>query len=217
MARLILLGPQGSGKGTQAGRIAEKYKITAISTGDMFREHVKNATPFGKQAQEYINKGELVPDELVIAMVEDRLDQEDCIGGFLLDGFPRTVQQAVQLEKYLSGKGLTIDKVINLDLDTDILIERTVGRRVCPVCNANYHIRYNPSKVEGICDVCGNQTIQRPDDQEETVLKRTEVYMTKTQPLVDYYKNKGILAVVDGNQGIDKVYQDISDALGDVQ
>ncbi len=216
MVRLILLGPQGAGKGTQAGKISEKYKIPAISTGDMFREHVKNGTPFGKQALKYMDKGELVPDELVIAMVEHRLEEEDCKNGFLLDGFPRTVYQAVQFDTYLSGKELTIDKVINIDLDKAVLIERTVGRRVCPVCKANYHIKYNPSKVEGICDVCGNKTIQRPDDQEETVLKRTEVYMTKTQPLVDYYKSKGILAVIDGQQQMEKVYQDIVEALGDI-
>ncbi len=215
MVRLILLGPQGAGKGTQAGRIATRYNVPAISTGEMFREHVKNGTPFGKQAQKYIDKGELVPDELVIAMVEHRLAEDDCEDGFLLDGFPRTVYQAIQFDKYLSGKDLTIDKVINIDLDKAILIERTVGRRICPVCKANYHIKYKPPKVDSICDICGNTVLQRPDDQEETVRRRTEVYMTKTQPLVDYYKNKGILAVVNGQQDMDKVTQDIVDALGD--
>jgi len=215
MVRLVLLGPQGAGKGTQAKRIAEKYNIPAISTGDMFREHVKNGTPFGKQAQKYIDKGDLVPDELVIAMVEHRLQEDDCASGFLLDGFPRTVYQAVQFDKFLSGMDLTIDKVINIDLDPAILIERTVGRRVCPVCKANYHIKYKPSKVEGICDVCGSKTIQRQDDQEETVLRRTEVYLTKTKPLVEYYNKKGILATIDGEQDIDKVFLDIVDALGD--
>jgi adenylate kinase len=215
MVRLILLGPQGAGKGTQATRIAEKYKIPAISTGEMFREHVKNGTPFGKQAKKYIDRGELVPDEVVIMMVEHRLEQEDCKTGFLLDGFPRTVYQAIQFDKFLSDKDLTIDKVINIDLDKAILIERTVGRRVCTVCKATYHVKYKPTKVDGICDVCGNATVQRPDDQEETVIRRTEVYITKTQPLVDYYKNKGILAVIDGQQDMDKVFQDIVDALGE--
>jgi adenylate kinase len=214
MVRLILLGPQGAGKGTQAGRIATKFNIPAISTGEMFRENVKNGTSFGIQAQNYMSKGELVPDELVIAIVERRLMAEDCKNGFLLDGFPRTVYQADQFYNYLKGMGVSIDKVINIQVDKEILIDRTVGRRVCTGCGATYHIKYKPTKVEGICDVCGHEIIQRNDDKEETVRRRTEVYLQKTQPLVDYYRSKGLLAEINGHQEMDKVFQDIMDALG---
>lgn len=214
MVRLILLGPQGAGKGTQAARIGEKYKVPTISTGAIFREHVKNETRFGKEAQEYMSSGELVPDELVIAIVEKRLKEEDCRNGFLLDGFPRTVCQAESLDRFLNNLKESIDKVINIVVEKQVLIDRTVGRRVCKVCGATYHICYKPPKVEGICDVCGNPIIQREDDSEESVTRRTEVYIKKTQPLVEYYKKKGVLAVINGQQGMDKVFQDIVDALG---
>jgi adenylate kinase len=214
MLRLILLGPQGAGKGTQAVRIGERYQVPTISTGAIFREHVKHETPFGKEAQKYMSRGELVPDELVIAIVEERLRQEDCRNGFLLDGFPRTVCQAERFDKFLSSLKESIDKVINIVVEKQVLIDRTVGRRICNFCGATYHVCYKPPKVKDICDVCGNAIIQREDDSEEAVTRRTEVYLKKTQPLVEYYTKKGILAVINGQQGMDKVFQDIVDALG---
>lgn len=215
MFRLILLGPQGAGKGTQAARIAERYKIPAISTGAMFRAHVENETPFGIEAKEYMESGQLVPDELVVSIVVDRLKDGDCVNGFLLDGFPRTVFQAEHFDKYLESFEASIDKVINIEVDKNVLIERTVGRRVCRFCGATYHLIFKPTKVFGICDVCGNKTIQRADDRKETVTKRTEVYLNQTKPLVDYYNEKGILVVINGQQDMDKVFQDIVDALGE--
>ena len=215
MFRLILLGPQGAGKGTQAARIAAKYNIPAISTGAMFRYHVENETPFGIKAKEYMQSGQLVPDQLVVSIVEERLKDDDCKNGFLLDGFPRTVFQANHFDKYLRSFGASIDKVINIEVDPNILIERTVGRRVCRNCGSTYHMIYKPTKVEGICDVCGNKTIQRDDDKMETVTKRTEVYISQTRPLVDYYTCRGILKVINGQQDMDKVYEDIIAALGE--
>lgn len=215
MFRLILLGPQGAGKGTQAARIAERYKIPAISTGAMFRLNVERATPFGIKAKAYMESGELVPDRLVVSIVGERLKDPDCKNGFLLDGFPRTVFQADYFDKYLRSFGASIDKVINIEVDKNVLIERTVGRRVCRNCGATYHLIFKPTKVLGICDVCGFKTIQRDDDKVETVTKRTEVYLNQTKPLVDYYKSKGILADINGQQDMDKVFQDIVDALGE--
>lgn len=214
MLRLILLGPQGAGKGTQAVRIGEKYRIPTISTGAIFREHVKNGTPFGLEAQKYMKGGDLVPDELVIAIVEERLKEEDCKNGFLLDGFPRTACQAERFDQFLSSREESIDKVINIVVDKQVLIDRTVGRRVCKVCGATYHLCYKPPKVPDVCDVCKNPIIQREDDSEESVTRRTEVYIKKTQPLVEYYNKKGVLAVINGQQSMDKVFQDIVDALG---
>ena len=215
MFRLILLGPQGAGKGTQAVRIAEKYQIPAFSTGAMFRSHVEKETPFGIEAKKYMESGELVPDDLVVSIVEDRLKDDDCKKGFLLDGFPRTVYQAEHFDKYLDSFGASIDKVISIEVDKNVLIERTVGRRVCRVCGATYHLIFKPTKVLGICDVCGSKIYQRDDDKVETVTKRTEVYLKQTKPLVDYYSSKGILAVINGQQDMDKVFQDIVDALGE--
>ncbi len=214
MIRLILLGPQGAGKGTQAVRISEKYNIPTISTGAIFREHVKNETPFGMEAKKYMGRGELVPDCLVIAIVEKRLKDEDCRNGFLLDGFPRTVHQAERFDEFLNRLNESIDKVVNIEVDKQVLIDRTVGRRMCPVCGATYHISFKPPKIQGICDVCGNKIIQREDDSEEAVTRRTEVYLEKTQPLVDYYKAEDLLAVINGQQTMDQVFQDIVDALG---
>lgn len=212
--RLILLGPPGAGKGTQASRIVEKYSIPHISTGDIFRKNIKEGTELGKKAKEYMDKGLLVPDELVVAIVEDRLKEDDCQKGFLLDGFPRTVNQAEALDKVLQNMTTSLDKVINIKVDKGILVERAIGRRICKECGMTYHVEFNPPKTEGKCDVCGGELYQRNDDKEETVAKRIEVYLNETAPLIDYYKNKNILVDIDGEQHIDKVFEDIVIALG---
>ncbi|WP_132244874.1 adenylate kinase [Marinisporobacter balticus] len=212
--RLILLGPPGAGKGTQASGIIEKFDIPHISTGDIFRKNIKEGTNLGKKAKEYMDQGLLVPDELVVAIVEDRLQQEDCKKGFLLDGFPRTVIQAEQLDKVLDNMNVALDKVINIDVDKSILVERAVGRRICKSCGATFHIQFNPPKEAGVCDKCGEALYQRADDNEETVSKRIEVYLNETQPLIEYYKNKGMIATIDGQQEIDKVFKDVLSSLG---
>ncbi|WP_427340478.1 adenylate kinase [Caloranaerobacter sp. DY30410] len=212
--RLILLGPPGAGKGTQASGIVKKYNIPHISTGDIFRKNIKEGTELGKKAKEYMDKGLLVPDDIVVAIVKDRLTESDCKDGFLLDGFPRTVAQADALETELKNLNMQLDKVINIEVDKEALIERAVGRRICKECGATYHIKFNPPKQEGICDICGGELYQRKDDTVETVTKRIEVYLEQTKPLIDYYKDKGILANIDGMQSIDKVFEDIVSALG---
>ncbi|OPJ54874.1 adenylate kinase [Alkalithermobacter paradoxus] len=215
--RLILLGPPGAGKGTQASGIVEKYKVPHISTGDIFRKNIKEGTELGRKAKEYMDKGLLVPDELVVEIVKSRLIEEDCKAGFLLDGFPRTVVQAKALDSVLDGMNMSLDKVINIEVDTDILISRAVGRRICKDCGATFHIEFNPSKAENKCDVCGGELYQRADDNEETVSKRIQVYLNETKPLAEYYCEKGILLNVNGEQSIDKVFDDIVDALGSVE
>ncbi|WIV13171.1 adenylate kinase [Proteiniborus sp. MB09-C3] len=212
--RLILLGPPGAGKGTQAVNIVKKYSIPHISTGDMFRKNIKEGTDLGIKAKEYMDKGLLVPDDLVVAIVKDRLTEKDCQKGFLLDGFPRTVNQADALDAELTSLDYELDYVINIDVSKEELVDRAVGRRVCKDCGATYHVKFNPSKVEKICDVCGGELIQRKDDTVETVTKRIEVYLEQTQPLIDYYGKKEILINIDGKQDIDKVFQDIVIALG---
>jgi len=212
--RIILLGPPGAGKGTQATDISQKYQIPHISTGDIFRKNIKEGTPLGKEAKEYMNKGELVPDELVVAIVEDRLKEADCKNGFLLDGFPRTIIQAEALDKVLDNLGTAIDKVINIEVDKEILIGRAVGRRICRNCGATYHIEHRPVKVDGICDVCGGETYQRDDDTEATVTNRIEVYINETSPLIQYYTNKGNIATINGQQEIATVFKEIIEALG---
>ena len=187
MLRTILLGPPGAGKGTQAVRIVEKYGIPHISTGDIFRDNIKRQTELGKKAQEYMNKGELVPDDLVIEIATDRLLRDDCKKGFLLDGFPRTVYQAEKLDEFMQAHGGKIDHVINLEVDDDLLIFRLTGRRVCKQCGASFHVVNIPPKVEGICDRCGGELVQRADDTEETVKNRITVYKEQTMPLIDYY------------------------------
>ncbi|RKD34133.1 adenylate kinase [Thermohalobacter berrensis] len=212
--RLILLGPPGAGKGTQASGIVKKYDIPHISTGDIFRKNIKEGTELGKKAKEYMDKGLLVPDEIVVAIVKDRIIEDDCKNGFLLDGFPRTVAQADALDEELQNLGLELDKVINIDVNKDVLIERAIGRRICKKCGATYHVKFNPPKVEGKCDECGGELYQRKDDTEETVSKRIEVYLEQTKPLIDYYEEKGLLVNVDGEQDIGKVFSDIVNALG---
>ena len=212
--RIILLGPPGAGKGTQAAGIVEKYNIPHISTGDIFRKNIKEGTDLGKKAKEYMDQGLLVPDELTVGLVTDRLSQDDCKNGFMLDGFPRNVAQAQQLGQYLNSVDLALERVINIEVDKDILVGRAVGRRICKSCGATYHVEFNPPKVDGTCDVCGGELYQRADDNEETVSKRIQVYLDETKPLADYYSNEGIIANINGEQSIDKVFADIVDALG---
>jgi adenylate kinase len=211
--RVVLLGPPGAGKGTQATSIAKKYNIPHISTGDIFRKNIKDKTELGNKAKEYMDKGLLVPDNLVVAIVEERLKEADCKDGFLLDGFPRTVEQAEALDKSLASMDVSLDKVLNIEVNKEILVNRAVGRRICKECGATYHIEFNPPKKEDICDQCDGSLYQRADDNAETVSKRIEVYLNQTQPLIDYYTKKGIIATVDGQQPIDKVFEDIIDAL----
>ena len=207
--KLVILGPPGAGKGTQAEYIVEKYNIPHISTGDIFRENIKNNTELGKEAKSYMDKGLLVPDDLVIALVEDRLNKDDAKEGFLLDGFPRTVAQAVSLDSILDKNDDKLTKVINISVDAEILIERAVGRRVCKTCGMTYHVKFNPPKEEGICDKDGTKLIQRDDDTEETVKTRISVYFDQTAPLIDYYRAQNLLIDIDGAKDIDKVFNDI--------
>lgn len=211
--KIILLGPPGAGKGTQAANIVDSYKIPHISTGDIFRKNIKEGTELGKKAQEYMNNGQLVPDELTCGLVASRLSEEDCKDGFMLDGFPRNIFQAEYLDKYLSENGLALDKVVNIEVDPKLLVERACGRRICKTCGATFHVKFNPSKQEGVCDVCSSTLTQRPDDNEETVSNRINVYLSETKPLVGYYTEKGIIADIDGAQDINKVFEDIKAAL----
>lgn len=211
--KIILLGPPGAGKGTQAANIVETYGVPHISTGDIFRKNIKEGTELGKKAQEYINQGKLVPDELTCGLVASRISEDDCKDGFMLDGFPRNIFQAEYLNKYLTENNVALDKVINIEVDSELLIERACGRRICKNCGATYHIKFNPSKKDGICDVCQSTLTQRPDDNEETVSQRIQVYLSETKPLVDYYTKKDVIANINGNQDINKVFEDIKAAL----
>lgn len=211
--RIILLGPPGAGKGTQAAKIVTQFHIPHISTGEMFRKIIKEGTPLGLAAMEYIDQGLLVPDDLTLEIVNDRLAQGDCAEGFMLDGFPRTVTQATALDKELVAKGIALDKVLNIEVRSELLVGRITGRRICKDCGENYHISFNPPKIEDKCDVCGGELLHRADDQEETVKKRLEVYTNQTKPLIDYYKAKGINYTIDGEQSIEKVFEDIKKIL----
>lgn len=211
--KIILLGPPGAGKGTQAANIVKEYNLPHISTGDIFRKNIKEGTDLGKKAQEYINNGQLVPDELTCGLVASRLSEPDCKNGFMLDGFPRNIFQAEYLDKFLAENNVALDKVINIEVNPKLLVERACGRRICKACGATYHISFNPSKKDGICDVCQDPLTQRPDDNEETVSQRIQVYLSETKPLVEYYTNKGIVANIEGDQDIDKVFEDIKASL----
>ena len=212
---VILLGPPGAGKGTQAARIVEKYGVPHISTGDIFRANIKAGTELGKRAQEYMNRGELVPDDLVIEIATTRLLADDCAEGFLLDGFPRTVYQAEKLDEFLAAHGSKIDKVLDIAVEKEELMVRLTGRRVCKACGASYHVVNIPPKKEGICDVCGGPLVQRADDNAETVANRIEVYEAQTMPLIEYYEKAGNIAHIDGATGLESVFADIVKALGE--
>ena len=213
--KIIMLGAPGAGKGTQAKQIAAKYNIPHISTGDIFRANIKNGTELGKKAKEYIDQGMLVPDELTCDLVMDRIAQDDCVGGFVLDGFPRTIPQAEALTNALEKIGQSMDYAIDVDVPDENIVNRMSGRRACLNCGATCHIVFNPTKKDGVCDTCGNETVLRDDDKPETVQKRLSVYHEQTQPLIDYYKTKNILKSVDGTKPMDEVFSDIVEILGE--
>ena len=212
--RLILLGPPGAGKGTQAANIVDKYHVPHISTGDIFRKNIKEGTALGKEAKAFMDRGELVPDTLVIEIVADRLREEDCKAGFLLDGFPRTVAQAEALDRVLETMECSLNYVVNIQVDSNLLVERAVGRRICRDCGATYHISFNPSLETSVCDKCGGELYQRSDDNEDTVTNRVRVYVEETSPLVSYYTAKGIILNLNGEKSIEAVFEDINMALG---
>ena len=213
--KLILLGAPGAGKGTQAKMIAEKYGIPHVSTGDIFRANIKNGTELGKEAKQYMDQGKLVPDELTVKILLDRVAQDDCKNGYVLDGFPRTIPQANVLDEALTKLGDKIDYAVNVDVPDDNIINRMGGRRACVACGATYHIVYNAPKTEGICDVCGKELIIRDDDQPETVKNRLKVYHDQTQPLIDFYEGKGVLKSVDGTADMKDVFAAIVEILGE--
>ncbi len=212
--KIIMLGAPGAGKGTQAKKIAAKYQIPHVSTGDIFRANIKNGTELGMKAKGYMDAGGLVPDEITIGMLLERIHEADCASGYVLDGFPRTIPQAESLTGALAGMGEKIDCAINVDVPDENIISRMSGRRACLNCGATYHIVYNPPKNEGVCDVCGDKLVLRDDDKPETVQKRLNVYHDQTQPLIDYYQKAGVLEQVDGTQDMEAVFQDIVKILG---
>lgn len=211
---IILMGLPGAGKGTQAERIVTAYQLPHISTGDMFRQAIKEGTDLGKQAKSFMDKGALVPDQVTIGIVRERLGQDDCKKGFMLDGFPRTVSQAEALDAIMSEQGKTIDAVLNISVDPEQLIARLTGRRICSNCGATYHLIYNPPKKDGICDKCGGTLKQRADDSSETVRERLKVNLQQQQPLVSYYTKKQLLKEINGAQAIDHVFDEIVNVLG---
>ncbi len=210
---ILLMGPPGAGKGTQAANLVKEFGIPHISTGDMFRAAIKEGTELGKQAKACIDAGNLVPDEITIGIVRERLAKDDCKKGFILDGFPRTIEQADALKEILSDLGLSLKSVVNITVPASDLVERAVGRRICKSCGATYHIKFSPSKTEGVCDECSGELYQRADDTEETMKNRLSVYEAQTKPLIDYYQKAGVYLEIDGRQDIDKVFKDIVDAL----
>lgn len=213
--KIIMLGAPGAGKGTQAKKLAAKYSIPHISTGDIFRANIKNGTELGKKAKTYMDQGALVPDELVVDLVVDRFKNPDCANGYVLDGFPRTIPQAEALEIALKAIGETVDSAINVEVPDEKIINRMSGRRACVGCGATYHIKYNPPKVEDVCDICGDKLILRDDDKPETVKNRLSVYHDQTQPLIDFYNRKGVMAEVDGTKDMDDVFSAIVNILGE--
>lgn len=212
--RIILLGPPGAGKGTQAEALVKKLDIPHISTGDMFRQAMKEGRPLGLEAKSYMEQGKLVPDEVTIGIVKERIQEEDCAKGFLLDGFPRTVNQAQALDGIFEELGLTLDGAINIDVPKEKLITRITGRRACEACGSIFHLVFNPPKEEGICSKCGGKLYQRADDQEKTVLNRLNVYEEQTAPLIDYYNAQGNLININGDQAMELVLEDIGKSLG---
>lgn len=211
---IIMLGAPGAGKGTQAIQLADKYQIPHISTGDIFRANIKQGTELGKKAKTYMDQGLLVPDELVCELVVDRLQKDDCTKGFILDGFPRTIPQAEALTEALDKVGSKIEYAINVDVPDENIVERMSGRRACVGCGATYHVVNAPTKVDGVCDKCGEAITLRDDDKPETVQKRLEVYHEQTQPLIDFYDEKGVVKTIDGTQPMDQVFHAIVEILG---
>lgn len=213
---IIIMGLPGAGKGTQAAKIIKKHSIPHISTGDMFRLAIKNETDLGKQAKAFMDQGELVPDEVTVGIVKERLSQSDAKGGFLLDGFPRTIEQAEALNKIMEDLGSQIDQTINIDVPEEELMNRLTGRRICETCGATYHLVFNPPKEEGICDLDGCKLYQREDDNPDTVANRLEVNIKQTTPLLNFYKELGVLSTVDGSKDIDEVFEEIDEILNDL-
>ncbi len=211
--RLIILGAPGSGKGTTATVLREKYNLAHISTGDIFRSNIKNGTPLGIEAKSYIDKGQLVPDSITIGMVEGRLSESDCANGYILDGFPRTLAQAEALDEMLAKKGEKIDAVVSVVVDDEIIKDRVSSRRVCEKCGASYNVKYKPTKVEGVCDLCGGNVVQRADDNEETVAARLVTYYENTRPLIDFYNDKGLIVEGDNNVDSDSCIRSIEAGL----
>ena len=212
--KIILMGPPGAGKGTQAEKLVELYQIPHISPGDMFRKAQKEGTELGLKAKSYMDQGQLVPDEVTVGIVKERLAEDDCKGGFLLDGFPRTVQQADALDGILAELDLALDRVVNIEVDKAFLVDRLTGRRVCRSCGATFHVTNKAPKVEGVCDKCGGELYQRNDDKVETVSNRLDVYAAQTAPLIEYYQSKGIMSSIDGSKSMEDVLADIRTALG---
>ena len=216
--KIVLLGPPGAGKGTQAKSISNRYSIPHISTGDIFRKNISEATPLGIEAKGYMDKGLLVPDEVTINMVKDRLTWEDCKNGYLLDGFPRTVAQAEALETFLDSRDENIDTALLIDVPMEFILERMTGRRVCGSCGASYHVKFNPTKVEGTCDVCGeHEFFQREDDKPETVKRRLDVNIAQGEPIIAHYRELGLVSDIQGNQDIDDVFADVKKAIAAIK
>ncbi len=212
--KIVMLGAPGAGKGTQAKKIADKYQIPHISTGDIFRANIKEGTELGKKAKTFMDAGKLVPDELTIDLLMDRISRPDCANGYVLDGFPRTIPQAESLEAALEKRGEKIDYAINVEVPDENIIHRMSGRRACLNCGATYHVVHIPTKVEGICDRCGSELVLRDDDKPETVKKRLDVYHEQTQPLIEFYSQRGVLVNVDGTRDMEVVFADIVEILG---
>lgn len=210
---MILVGPPGAGKGTQAARLVDEFGIPHIATGDIFRSAIKNETPLGKKAQEYIDQGQLVPDEVTVGIVEKRLNQDDCQKGFILDGFPRTVAQADALNDILADLDIKLDAVLNIEVSEEEVVRRLSGRRVCSECGASYQLEFNPPQEENICDKCGGELYQRDDDEPETIKERLEVYKDKTEPLINYYQKEGTLKSIDGEAAPKEVFNRIKQEL----
>jgi adenylate kinase len=209
---LVFLGPPGAGKGTQAKLLSQRMGFLHLSTGDLLREAVKNQTPLGRKAKEYMDRGELVPDELIVQLIEETLPKD---GNVILDGFPRTVNQALALEEMLKVKGEKISKVLFFDVPDEVIVDRLSGRRVCSKCGAVYHVKYNPPKVEGVCDLCGGTLVQRDDDKEEVVRKRLEVYRKQTQPLIEFYQERGIIYKLDAGKGVEELFEEVKGLVRD--
>ena len=213
--RVVFLGPPGAGKGTQAKLLREKFEACLVSTGDILRKAVADQSPLGKEASEYIKRGDLVPDNVIVKLVAERLKEKDCAQGFILDGFPRTIPQAQSLEEILQKMGLGLQSVLLVQVPHRIIVERLAGRRTCKNCGALYHLKFNPSTRESICDRCGGELVQRDDDREETIRARLKVYDNQTAPLVDYYRQRGILREIDGVGNVDDIRNRVIKALGD--